>query len=53
MPPSVNRLLGLIWFSNLFYGQSDQVTREKVKNFYRLFYKYNLTDKEYAALFIK
>lgn len=53
MPPSVNRLLGLIWFSNLFYGQSDQMTRDKVKNFYRLFYKYNLTDKEYAALFIK
>ncbi len=52
MPPSVNRLLGLVWFSDLFYGQPNNVTRDKVKEFYRLFYKYNLTDKEYARLFM-
>jgi len=51
MPPSVNRLLGLVWFSGLFYGQSGDTTREHVKDFYRIFYRYSLTDKEYAALF--
>ena len=52
MPPSVNRLLGLIWFSDLFYDQPNNVTRDKVKEFYWLFYKYSLTDKEYARLFM-
>jgi iron complex transport system substrate-binding protein len=51
MPPSVNRLLGLAWFSELFYGQSEEKTRGCVKDFYRIFYQYNLTDKEYAGLF--
>lgn len=51
MPPSVNRLLGLVWFSQLFYGLPDVATQSYVRDFYRIFYKYNLTDKEYAGLF--
>jgi len=51
MPPSVNRLLGLVWFSQLFYGLPETETQGTVRDFYRIFYKYNLTDKEYASLF--
>jgi iron complex transport system substrate-binding protein len=52
MPPSVNRILGLIWFSDIFYGQPADITRQKVMDFYRIFYKYSLTEKEYANLFV-
>jgi iron complex transport system substrate-binding protein len=51
IPPSVNRILGLIWFADIFYNQSNDFTKQKVKEFYQIFYHYNLTDKEYAGLF--
>lgn len=51
MPPSINRILGLVWFNQLFYHQSDALTQQKVIEFYRLFYKYNLSEKEYQGLF--
>jgi iron complex transport system substrate-binding protein len=51
MPPSVNRILGLIWFSSIFYNQSPALTKQKITDFYRIFYKYDLNDKEYNALF--
>ncbi len=51
MPPSINRLLGLIWFGDIFYSQPNEITKDKVQTFYQLFYKYNLTDKEYNGLF--
>lgn len=51
MPPSINRLVGLIWFSNLFYNQTMELTKQKITEFYRIFYKYNLTDREYNSLF--
>lgn len=51
IPPSVNRILGLIWFADIFYNQSGDLTKQKVKEFYRIFYHYDLTDKEYAGLF--
>ena len=51
IPPSVNRILGLVWFNDLFYNQPNEITRQKVKEFYRIFYHYELTDKEYAGLF--
>jgi len=52
MPPSVNRLLGLLWFSELFSGVSHEVVMEKVTAFYRMFYSYELTEKEYNRLFL-
>ncbi len=52
MPPSINRMLGIIWFSDIFYAQPNEITREKVKAFYSIFYHYDLSDKEYARLFI-
>lgn len=51
MPPSVNRILGIIWFSDIFYGQPVSITKERIVRFYQLFYHYNLKDKEYANLF--
>lgn len=51
IPPSVNRILGLVWFNDLFYNQPNEITRQKVKEFYRIFYHYELTDKEYAGLY--
>jgi len=52
MPPSVNRLLSLIWFSDIFYGQPNELTKQKVMDFYRIIYKYNLTDSEYKSLYV-
>ena len=51
MPPSINRLAGLIWFFNIFYDQPPEVTKNKVEEFYRLFYNYSLNDEEYEKLF--
>jgi iron complex transport system substrate-binding protein len=51
MPPSVNRLLGLAWFSTIFYGLSEATLKTRVQEFYKIFYKYTLTDKDYAGLF--
>ncbi len=52
MPPSVNRLAGMIWFLEVFYDQEPAVTRRKIIDFYKLFYGYELTTKEYEQLFL-
>ena len=52
MPPSVNRLLSLIWFSDIFYGQPNEITKQKVMDFYRIIYKYSLTETEYKSLYM-
>lgn len=51
MPPSVNRLLGLVWFSQLFYGMPEATTKAYVHEFYQLFYHYTLSEKDYTDLF--
>jgi iron complex transport system substrate-binding protein len=51
IPPSVNRLAGLIWFMELFGGQPPEVTERRIREFYRLFYGYTLSDREYRRLF--
>ncbi|MDR3129213.1 MAG: ABC transporter substrate-binding protein [Tannerellaceae bacterium] len=51
IPPSANRLAGLIWFMELFRGQAKEVTERRIKEFYRLFYGYELSEKEYWKLF--
>jgi iron complex transport system substrate-binding protein len=46
-PPSVNRILGLVWLANLLYPDYFKVDiRAEVKKFYALFYHKNLTDAE-------
>lgn len=50
-PPSINRIPGVIWMCQLFYGQTATSTREKITQFYQLFYHYNLSQTEYKELF--
>jgi iron complex transport system substrate-binding protein len=51
-PPSVNRLLGLLWVGHALYP--DTVVddpRQAARAFYRLFYRVDLTDAQLAKLF--
>ncbi len=50
MPPSINRLCGLMWFCGIFKDCPSETVREKIKEFYRIFYKYELSDEEYISL---
>lgn len=50
-PPSINRIPGVIWLCQLFYGQSELDTRIAITQFYKLFYSYELTVSEYKSLF--
>lgn len=50
-PPSVNRILGIKWLGNLFYPeQFNYDMLKETKEFYQLFYHYELTDEEAAEL---
>ena len=50
-PPSVNRILGIWWLGNLVYPDIyDYDMREISKEFYSLFYNYELTDEEVDAM---
>ncbi|MDD2568775.1 MAG: ABC transporter substrate-binding protein [Clostridia bacterium] len=50
-PPSVNRVLGLKWLGNLLYPEVYKYDMAKeVKEFYDLFYHYQLTDAEVTEL---
>ncbi len=52
-PPSVQRLLSMIWLGNLFYPDVfDYNVEDKVKEFYSLFFWYDLSDSEYDQLTI-
>ena len=50
-PPSINRIPGVIWLCELFYGQSEKETCASISRFYKLFYNYELTSAEYNSLF--
>ena len=50
-PPAVNRYLGILWIGTTVYpGEFSWDLREKVKEYYNLFYHYELSDAEYDAL---
>lgn len=51
-PPSVNRIPGIIWLCELFYGLDSSKARELITEFYKLFYQYDLTATEYETLFM-
>lgn len=50
-PPSVNRIPGIIWLCQLFYNYPAEKTKEKIIDFYSLFYQYKLSDADYKGLF--
>lgn len=49
-PPTVNRICGLIWLSELFYDYSPEQAKADIKLFYRLFYQYDLKDTELTEM---
>jgi iron complex transport system substrate-binding protein len=50
-PPSVNRLIGLVWLLHTLYpAQASGNLAAQVKDFYHLFYQVDLTDTALAAL---
>ena len=52
-PPSVQRLLSMMWLGNLFYPDVfNYNVEDKVKEFYSLFFWYDLSDSEYDQLTI-
>lgn len=50
-PPSSNRILGLLWMTKLLYpDDADFDLKEKAKEYYDLFYHYDLSDEKYESL---
>lgn len=50
-PPSVNRFLGAQWIAKLFYPEEfDYDLKERVKEYYKLFYNYELSDEKYEEI---
>lgn len=50
-PPSVNTMIGIKWVQNLLYPQyADYDMKEETKDFYSLFYHYELSDGEFEDL---
>ena len=53
-PPAVNRILGIKWLGNLLYPEVfDYDMKAETKEFYKLFYNYDLTDEEVTELLSK
>lgn len=50
-PPSIQRLLGILWLGNLLYPQQyDYDMVEKAQEFYKLFYHYELSAQQAETL---
>lgn len=50
-PPSAVRIIGVQWLANLLYPDYVKLDiNTEIKNFYKTFYKYNLTDDEVKEL---
>ena len=49
-PPTVNRICGLIWLSELLYDYPHRQAQADIQLFYKLFYKYDLSDSELSDM---
>lgn len=50
-PPAVNRIIGIKWLGNLVYPEVyNYDIKKEVKEFYKLFYNYELKDDEVAEI---
>jgi iron complex transport system substrate-binding protein len=49
-PPSVNRIPGMIFLSEFFYKNSQESAHRQIRDFYKLFYDYPLTETELVKL---
>lgn len=53
-PPSVNTIIGVKWCQNLLYPEYAKYDmKEETKKFYKLFYHYELTDKDVDTILEK
>ena len=50
-PPTINRICGLIWLAQIFYNYPEEKAEAQIKQFYKLFYGYELSGTEYSGLF--
>lgn len=51
MPPSINRFLGMQWAANILYPEVfDYDMYEVAKEYYELFYHYQLTEEEFQSI---
>lgn len=47
MPPSVNRIIGILWLGNILYPEKFNIDiRKEFYDFYELFYNYKPTEQE-------
>lgn len=50
-PPGPNRMIGVRWLGNMLYPEIfDYDIEQEVKDFFQLFYRYDLTDEEVKGL---
>ena len=52
-PPSVNRIIGIVWMTEMFYdgvGGIDYDMKAETSKYYKLFYSHDITDDEYNTL---
>jgi iron complex transport system substrate-binding protein len=49
-PPSINRIPGILWLCEIFYDLSPARAQTEIIQFYKLFYKYDLSVEEYNNL---
>lgn len=50
-PPGPNRMIGVRWLGNMLYPEVfDYDIEQEVKDFFKLFYRYDLTDEEMQEL---
>ena len=53
-PPSINRLIGIWWAADVFYGSQAGVdVRAEAERFYSLFYGYDISEEELAEYGIR
>lgn len=52
-PPSVNRIIGVKWLVNLLYPEKYEINiMQEVKDFFELYYSYDITDQEIEEILI-
>lgn len=49
-PPSINRVLGLIWLSHIYYHLPQGNTETYTREFFELFFNYTLSKTDYESI---
>lgn len=52
-PPSVNRIIGIKWLANLLYPDKYEIDIiQEIKDFFKIYYSYDITDIEIEELLV-